>query len=121
MNPLLGQAVLAGHLLVIAFNVFGLVAVPIGAWRGWDWVRVRWWRALHLASLAVVALQAAFGRACVLTIWQDALTGGGHADPLIMGVVNRLIFWPLPIWAFTAAYLAIFAYALWLWRAVRPA
>lgn len=120
MNPVLGQAVLAAHLLVIAFNIFGLAAIPLGAWRGWVWVRRRGWRALHLASLAVVAAQAVFGRACFLTLWQDALTGGGHADPLIMRWVNGVIFWPLPIWAFTVGYLAIFAYVLWLWRKVPP-
>ena len=120
MTSMLGQAVLAAHLLVIAFNVFGLVVIPLGGWLGWRWVRVRWWRLLHLASLAVVALQAALGRACFLTIWQDDLTDGGRADPLIMRWVNRLIYWPLPIWVFTAAYLAVFAYVLALWWWVRP-
>lgn len=120
MNALLGQAILAAHLAVIAFNLFGLVVIPLGAWRGWIWVRVRWWRLLHLAALAVVAFQAVLGRACFLTIWQDALTGGGRADPLIMRWVNSLIFWPLPMWMFTAGYLAIFAYALLLWWRIRP-
>jgi len=120
MTSMLGQAVLAAHLLVIAFNVFGLVVIPLGGWLGWRWVRVRWWRLLHLDSLAVVALQAALGRACFLTIWQDDLTDGGRADPLIMRWVNRLIYWPLPIWVFTAAYLAVFAYVLALWWWVRP-
>ncbi|HEV2530463.1 DUF2784 family protein [Phenylobacterium sp.] len=120
MNLGLGQAVLAAHLAVIGFNVFGLVAIPLGGWLGWRWVRVRWWRALHLASLAVVALQAALGRACFLTIWQDDLTGGGHADPLIARWVNSVIYWPLPIWVFTAAYLAVLAYVLGLWWWVRP-
>jgi hypothetical protein len=83
-------------------------------------VRVRWWRILHVASLAVVALQALIGRACFLTVWQDSLTGGGRADPLIMRWVNSLIYWPLPIWVFTAAYLAVFAYVVALWWWVRP-
>jgi hypothetical protein len=119
MNAALGQAVLAIHLVVIAFNVFGLVAIPLGAWRGWAWVRIRWWRVLHLASLAVVALQAAFGRACFLTLWQSGLTGGAE-QPLIMRWVNSVIYWPLPMWVFTAAYVAIFAYVLGLWIWVRP-
>jgi hypothetical protein len=119
-GPLLGALVLALHLGVIGFNVFGLVAIPLGAARGWAWVRVFWWRALHLGSLALVALQAALGRACFLTDWQDALTGGGRSDPLIMRWVNSVVFWPLPIWAFATAYVAIFAYAAALWVWVRP-
>lgn len=118
MNP--GQLVLAAHLAVIAFNIGGLVVVPLGAILHWRWVRILWWRALHLASLAAVALQATLGRACFLTDWQDALTGGGAHDPLIMRWVNGVIYWPLPMWAFTAGYLAVLAYAVALWWFVRP-
>ena len=119
MNPALGQAVLAAHLAVIAFNVFGLAAIPLGAWRGWTWVRVRWWRILHVVSWTAVALQAVLGRACFLTIWQDDLTGGG-AQPLIMRWVDGLIYWPLPIWAFSALYLVLFASVIVLWWRVPP-
>ncbi|HEY0647856.1 DUF2784 domain-containing protein [Phenylobacterium sp.] len=120
MNPTLGQLVLAVHIVVIAFNVAGLVLVPVGAALRWRWVRLRWLRLLHLGSLAVVALQAVLGRACFLTDWQGALTGGGTEDPLIMRWVNSVIFWPLPMWAFTAAYVAVFAYVVALWWFVRP-
>ncbi|MDB5466513.1 MAG: hypothetical protein JWQ46_1275 [Phenylobacterium sp.] len=120
MTPVLAQTVLAIHLGVIAFNVFGLVAIPLGAWRDWAWVRVRWWRALHLVSMAVVALQAVLGRACFLTLWQDQLTGARAEPPLIMRWVNSVIYWPLPIWVFAAAYLAVFAYVVVLWRRVPP-
>jgi hypothetical protein len=119
MNGLLAQLILAVHVLVIGFNVFGLVATPVGAWLGWAWVRVRWWRLLHLASLAVVAVQALFGQACFLTIWQSALTGGSR-EPLIERWINGLIYWPLPIWVFSVGYVAVFAYALALWRWVPP-
>jgi hypothetical protein len=88
--------------------------------RGWRIVRVRWLRALHLLSMAAVVVQAGLGRACLLTDWQDELTGGGRRDPLVARVVNGLIYWPLPIWVFTAAYLAAFVYVLVLWRLVPP-
>ena len=114
----LAAAVLAAHLLVIGFNVFGLVAVPLGAWRGWAWVRLRWWRWLHLGSLAVVALQALAGRACFLTLWQDDLEGGEAATPLIARWVNGFLYWDLPLWVFAAAYLLVFAYALAMFRLV---
>ena len=115
---LAAEAVLAAHLVVIGFNIFGLVAIPLGGWLGWRFVRVRWWRWLHLASMAVVAVQALAGRACLLTLIQGHLEGGqGAPAPLIMSFVNRLIYWPLPIWAFSAAYVLLFAYVvalMWL-------
>jgi hypothetical protein len=118
------DGVLLLHLGVILFNIFGLVAPPLGAWLGWRFVRIFWWRALHLASLAAVALQALLGRACFLTVWQDdLLAGAGGAvapEPLIRHWVDRLVYWPLPLWVFAVAYVAVWVYALALWRLVPP-
>jgi len=119
MQPVLGQFILAVHLAVIGFNVAGLIVIPLGARLGWHLVRIRWLRLLHLGSIALVAIQALLGRACFLTIWQSDLTGAG-AQPLIMRFVNGVIFWPLPMWVFSAIYVAVFAYVLALWRWVRP-
>ena len=70
-------------------------------------MRVFWWRALHLALLAVPALKALFGRTCFLTLWQAMLEQevGARAsqEPLIARLVESVIFWPLPI---LAGYLA---------------
>ncbi len=112
--------ILAIHLAIIAFNVAGCVLVPIGAWRGWRWVREFWWRLAHLLSLAVVALQATFGRACFLTIWQADATDASHVQPMIAGWINQLIYWPLPLWVFAIAYVVVFAYVIALWIFVRP-
>jgi hypothetical protein len=113
----LAGLVLALHMVVIAFNVFGLVAIPLGAWRGWSFVRIAWWRLMHVASFAVVAAQAVTGRACFLTLWQDDLSGAAESTPMIARWVNSVIFWPLPIWVFAAAYVALALYVvalLWI-------
>ena len=123
MTPsLAGGLVLAAHLAVIAFNVAGLAVIPLGAALGWRWVRAIGWRALHVASWAVVAAQAALGRACFLTIWQDQLTGAGPQPPLIARWVDSLVYWPLPIWAFAVLYLVLFAAVIgfWAWPPTRP-
>ena len=52
---ILAESILAVHTVIILFNVFGLVAVPIGAICKWRFVHIRWWRVLHLLSLAAVA------------------------------------------------------------------
>jgi len=113
-------AILALHLAIIAFNIAGLILIPVGAAFGWRWVRLRWWRAPHLASWAVVAVQAALGRACILTIWEDRLTGAGPQPPLIQRWVDSMIYWPLPIWVFSAIYLALFGAVILLWWKVPP-
>jgi hypothetical protein len=37
-----------------------------------------------------------------------------------MGFVNRVIFWPLPLWAFAAIYVLVCVYAAALWWIVPP-
>jgi hypothetical protein len=121
---LVADTVLAVHVAIILFNVFGLVVIPLGGWRGWRFVRVLWWRALHVAILAVVALQAVLAQTCFLTAWQAALVrAAGQAaaqGPLVARLVNRLIYWPLPLWVFAVIYVAVCVYVLALWRLVPP-
>ncbi len=112
------------HMAIVAFNVAGLVVIPLGAWRKWRFVRNFWLRALHLAALVVVALQAVAGDACFLTLWQsDFLARAGEAasyEPLLQRWVEAIVFWPLPIWVFAALYCAVALYTLLLWRFVPP-
>jgi Protein of Unknown function (DUF2784) len=118
---MLAETILAAHVAIIAFNVFGLVAVPLGAMFGWRFIRIRWWRLLHIAALAAVAAQALLGRACFLTLWQAELSAAARPPlPLIVGWVNRLIYWPLPLWVFAALYAAVFVFALALLWLVPP-
>jgi hypothetical protein len=83
-------------------------------------VRGFWWRLAHLLSLALVALQALLGRACLLTIWQGDVSGASDVQPLIAGWINRLIYWPLPLWVFAVGYLMVLVYVIALWVFVRP-
>jgi hypothetical protein len=118
---LLAETVLAAHLVIILFNLFGLVAVPVGAVCGWHFVRILWWRVLHVLLLAAVAAQAVLGRACILTLWQSDLAGAAaRPAPLIAGWIDRLVYWPLPLWVFAVLYALVFGYALALFWLVPP-
>ncbi len=119
MQPL-AWIVLGAHLVVIAFNVAGLILIPLGAWRRWLWIRGFWWRIAHLLILAAVAAQALAGRACFLTLWEYSLAGGGKPRPLIASWIDRLIYWPLPLWFFTGLYVAVWLYAGFLWWRIPP-
>ncbi len=110
---IVAQAILGLHLLIIAFNIAGLIIIPLGAWRGWRIVRIAWLRLLHLGLLALVTAQALAGRACILTIWQNRLEGGNQpVQPMLMRWVDGLIYWNLPIWVFALLYSLVFLYVL---------
>ena len=46
----LADLVLSLHVAVIAFNVFGLIAIPLGSWRRWGFVRAPLWRPQKTAT-----------------------------------------------------------------------
>jgi hypothetical protein len=120
----LAAAILYFHVGVVAFNLFWMGAIPLGAWLGWTFVRNIWWRSAHLASLAVVAAQAALGRLCFLTIWQNALDAQSGVRLGEGSVLERLaidaIYWSLPAYAFVMLYVAALLYTGALWFLVPP-
>lgn len=124
---LLADLVLAAHVAVVAFVVLGLGAVVAGGLLGWRWTRRRRLRQLHLATVAVVALQAWLGRLCPLTTWEQALrarAGQAACDGSFIACwLDRLLYLQAPWWAFVAVY-TLFALAVaaawWRWPPQPP-
>ena len=123
-DALLADIVLVVHFCYAGFVVFGFAAVGLGAARGWRWVRNRGFRWLHLAAMGFVGVEAAVGMACPLTELEFALRRaagmGGEEGSFIGRIVGRLLYYDLPPWVFTAAYLALTALAVALMFWVPP-
>jgi len=99
------------HLGFIAFVVGGLVAILIGAALRWAWIRNRWFRVGHLLAIVFVAIEAVVGLICPLTEWEYQLrTKAGQIVEEDISFVGRLmreiLFYELPTWAFTTAYVS---------------
>lgn len=120
----LADVVLVAHVGVVAFVVLGALAIALGGWQRWRWVRGRRWRLAHVALMGVVALQAWLGALCPLTVWEQALRRrAGEATnegSFIEHWLSRLIFFEAPWWVFVAAYTAFAMLVLLLWRVVPP-
>jgi Protein of Unknown function (DUF2784) len=95
---------LALHFLVVAFIVGGLLLTWIGAALGWRWVRNPWFRYLHLAAIAFVALEAIVGMTCPLTGWEDALRGGARAESFVGRWLRYFLYYRAPEWVFAWLY-----------------
>jgi hypothetical protein len=104
---LLADAVLLVHFSYVLFVVGGLAFVWLGWALHWGWVRNWWFRVLHLAAIGLVVLEALAGLLCPLTWLEDALRPGAPAGTgFIQRWVHAILFWDLPPWVFTLAYLA---------------
>jgi hypothetical protein len=121
---LLVDLVVLLHLGFAAFVTLGFVVLLAGWGLGWRWVRGRRWRALHVACIALVALEALAGWACPLTVLEQHLRerAGLHAAAgSFMGrLAYGLLYYNFPPWVFTAVYVALAALALLLWRLIPP-
>lgn len=113
----LADVLLVVHFGFVLFVVLGLPLVWWGAAAGWGWIRHRAFRLAHLAAILFVAVEALLGMMCPLTVWEDALRGGGPASGFIARRVHDWLYYDLPPAAFTAAYVgyALLA-ALTYWK-----
>ncbi len=120
----LADGVLLTHLSFIAFVVGGLLLILCGGLRGWNWIRNPWFRAVHLAAIAVVVIQAWFGIICPLTTLEmhlrDQAGDASYTGTFVAHWLRRLVFFDAPLWGFTIGY-TLFGLAVILsWWKFRP-
>ena len=122
---LLADALLLIHMLFVGFVVLGLVAIYLGFFLHWRWVRNRWFRILHLMAIVIVVLQAWLGMICPLTTWEMALReqagAAVYAGSFIQHWLHQLLYWQAPDWVFIVVYTVFGALVLASWFIVRPA
>ncbi len=114
------DALLIAHAGIVLFVVVGQGFIMLGGWRGWQWIRRPWFRWLHLATIAVVILQAWLGRLCPLTIWEQQLrelAGQDSHDQSFVGYwISQWLYWDFPLWVFAVAYTGFGVLVLASWR-----
>jgi hypothetical protein len=70
---ILADLVVVVHFGYVVFVVVGLAAIVLGILLRWQWVRNFWFRTVHFAMIAVVAMESLCGILCPLTEWEDRL------------------------------------------------
>ena len=109
MFALLADAVVVVHFGYVLFAVGGEVLVLAGGLLGWRWVRNLPFRLVHLAAVVLVAVEALLGVVCPLTDWELRLRelAGQQVErqlSFVARLVRAIIFYDLPSWVFTVAY-----------------
>jgi hypothetical protein len=121
-HTLLPDVILVVHFAFVAFVVGGLGAIWLGAALGWRWARDFRFRIAHLVAILFVAAEALLGVMCPLTVWEDALRGRGSDLGFIARWIRAVMFYELPLWIFTAAYVGfalVVALTFWLIPPIR--
>ncbi len=110
------------HFLYVLFAVGGQLLILMGGLCKWNAIRNALFRISHLVAVGLVAIEAATGIDCPLTVWEYDLRR--LADQaveqhlsFIARLVHLIIFYDFPHWVFTLMHLAfglldVFTYIL---------
>ena len=121
----LANLVLIAHVGIVLFIIGGLVLTLVGAARKWAWVKNFWFRALHLAGIGYIALEAWLGVICPLTTWElwlrERAGQAVYEGDFIAHWLRQLMFYEAPPWVFIAAYSSFGLLVVLSWVLVPPA
>lgn len=123
---LLGLAdfILTLHFLFVLFVVLGLLAIYLGYFLNWRWVRNRTFRILHLSAIGIVVLQSWLGVICPLTILEMALRqkagAATYAGSFIQHWLQSLLYYTAPDWVFIVLYTGFGGLVAVSWFLVPP-
>ena len=122
---LFADLMLVVHFSYVAFVVLGLLATWIGYFLRQGWARNFYFRATHLAAMAIVVAESVFGIECPLTTWENDLrvaAGGGasYEESFMQHWIHRVMFFELEPEAFTIIYCVFFAALVLSFIVVRP-
>ena len=121
---LAADAIMLLHVLVVIFNVFGLVFIFVGNALSWSWIRNPWFRSLHLLSIAIVVVLSWLNSICPLTSIEMSLrTRAGdttYSGTFISHWLESILYYQAPPWAFAIGYTIFGAMVVASWYRVRP-
>ncbi len=108
---LLADLLVVIHLFYVMFAVGGQAFILFGAMLRWKGVRSPLFRIGHLAAVGLVAIEAALGIDCPLTVWEYDLrrpAGLGVEEHLsfIARLARLIVFYNFPHWVFTLMHIA---------------
>ena len=105
--------VLLVHFAFVAFVVLGVLAIWVGYFCRWRFVRDLRFRVAHLLAMGVVLAESLVGFICPLTTWENQLRkqageGAGYAGSFIQHWVGRILFHDWSEQTFTFIYAGFF-------------
>ena len=109
MCPLLLADIIAViHLGYVVFVILGFILILAGIYLKWKWIRNQWFRMIHLAAIAGVALEALVGINCPLTVLEFSLRYGvapfDRRVSFVGGLIDSILYYDAPAWLFTIIY-----------------
>src|SRR5436190_1003063 len=121
----LADLVLLVHFAFVAFVALGFLAIWVGYFCRWPFVRDLRFRVAHLLAIGVVLAESLTGFICPLTTWENQLRkhageAPGYSSSFIQHWVGRILFHDWSEQTFTFIYAGFFILAGVTFWVVRP-
>ena len=121
---LAADVILFLHVLIVIFNVFGLVLIIIGYVLKWSWIRNPWFRFSHVAAISVVIIQSWIGVVCPFTTLEMALRSKAgetvYSGTFISHWLDSILFYQASPLFFVIIYTVFGLLVVVSWIVVRP-
>ncbi len=121
---LVADAILIIHLAFVIYVVFGLLAIYVGHFLKWSWIRNFWFRISHLVAIGIVVLQSWLGIICPLTIWEISLRkeagDATYSGSFIQHWLQKILYYSAPEWVFVLGYTVFGCLVLANWFIIKP-
>ncbi|MCW8900270.1 MAG: DUF2784 domain-containing protein [Gammaproteobacteria bacterium] len=121
---LAADVILLLHILIVIFNVGGLVMIIIGYLLKWDWVCNPWFRLTHILAIIIVVIQSWIGVVCPFTTLEMVLRSkAGEAvypGTFISYWLENILYYQVSPWFFTIIYTVFGVLVVLSWFIVRP-
>ena len=110
---ILADLVLLVHFAFVAFVALGFLAIWVGYFCRWPFVRDLRFRVAHLLAIGLVLAESLTGFICPLTTWENRLRahGGeaaGYSGSFVQHWVGRILFHDWSEQTFTCIYAGFF-------------
>ncbi|WP_203301432.1 DUF2784 domain-containing protein [Marinobacter sediminum] len=120
----LADSLLVLHVAFVAYVVLGLLAIYLGHFLNWSWVRNVWFRTTHLIAIGIVVVQSWLGVICPLTTWEMALRSragdASYEGSFIQHWLHAILYFSAPEWVFILSYSVFGGLVLLSWFIIRP-
>ena len=108
------------HFGLAACTTSGFFIIPLGCKFGWNCIKKRNLRLLHLSLMGVIATETIVGLTCPLTVLENMFRDVDYSSSVMSYWVAEILYWDLPSQVFVLLYSLCFGWVLILWKICPP-
>ena len=117
---MIAEVLLLIHFGLAAFISAGFFIIPLGYRIGWNWIKKRNLRLLHLFLMGVITIETIVGLTCPLTVLENMFRDVDYSMSFMSYWIAQILYWDIPHHIFVLLYLLCLGWGLILWKICPP-